>query len=123
MTLADLIAAVDLNKPNAYDKHIKTTWVNEVEFKVITEVLNRAEGVDIEFKPFEYDLDDMRELSLPAQFTDIYMMYLYAKIDFNNSEIGRYNNSVAMFEAAFSDFASYYKRTHKPKVLACMRPF
>lgn len=117
MKLADLIAFVDDVRPNGYDKTIKTKWINEIEFKVIDEVLNRAEGIHMRFTPYEYDRDAERELLIPEQFTDAYEHYLYAKIDNAQNEIDRYNNDMTMFQSAWNAYAGWYRRHHMPKAV------
>lgn len=120
MTIAELIAECDKNKPNPYDEKAKTQWISEVEGIVIDEILNRAEGNEIEFEKYDYDRDCEKVLRVPDRFNDLYLNYLYAKIDFNNAEYTRYNNSVMMYNAAYEAFAGYYRRNHMPKQPATM---
>ncbi len=117
MTLVNLIAEVDETRPNQYDKTIKTRWVNEIEAKVIDEVINRAKGFDVEFQPLDYDIDGERELTIPDQFADVYINYLYSKIDYTQNEIDRYNNDVATFNASYRDFSAWHIRHHYPKAV------
>ena len=117
MKLAEIIAIVDDVRPNGYEKTIKTKWINEVEFKVVDEVLNRARGNDIEFTPYDYDADAERELFVPEQFSDVYEHYLYSKIDNAQNEIDRYNNDVTMFQSAWNAYAGWYRRHHMPKAV------
>lgn len=76
----------------------KTAWMSEVEGMVIEEILNRAEGNEIEFEGYDYDLDAEKTLLVPDRYADLYRNYLYAKVDYANAEYERYNNSVTMFE-------------------------
>lgn len=122
MQLSVLIAFVDDTKPNQYDDEVKTQWITEVESMVVEEILNKAEGNDIEFTGYDYNVDNERELLVPDKFADVYVNYLHSKIDYHNAEYARYNNSVAMFEAAFSTFAAYYRRNHMPKQPVMMSP-
>lgn len=105
---------------NPYDEKAKTQWISEVEGIVIDEILNRAEGNEIEFEKYDYDRDCEKVLRVPDRFNDLYLNYLYAKIDFNNAEYTRYNNSVMMYNAAYEAFAGYYRRNHMPKQPATM---
>ena len=122
MQLAVLIAFVDDTKPNQYDDEMKTQWLSEVEGMVVDEILNKAEGNDIEFTGYDYNVDSERELLVPDRFTDLYVNYLHAKIDYHNAEYARYNNAVSMFEAVFNTFAAYYRRSHMPKQPVMMSP-
>lgn len=122
MTLAKLISMVDEMKANQYDSEMKTVWLSEVEGMVVEEILNRAEGNEIEFTSYDYNQDAEKELLVPDRYTDLYRNYLYAKIDYANAEYERYNNSVTMFEASYSTFAQHYRRTHMPKQSAMLPP-
>ena len=109
MTLAKIISMVDEMKPNQYDSETKTAWMSEVEGMVVEEILNRAEGNEIEFEGYDYDLDAEKTLLVPDRYADLYRNYLYAKVDYANAEYERYNNSVTMFEASYSTFAQHYR--------------
>lgn len=117
MTLSNLIALVDDTRPNQYDRTIKTQWVNEIEGKAIDEVFNRAEGDETVFTPYNYDEDSEKVLAIPDRFSDVYVNYLYAKIDYTQNEIDRYNNDVASFEASYLDFSSWHLRHNMPKAV------
>ena len=122
MQLGQLIVMVDTSKPNHYDKDIKTQWINEIEFKVIDQILNKAIGNNIEYKPYKYDEDSEKELLIPEQFIDVYVNYLSAKIDFLNAEFERYNSNAALFQASFDDFAAWYRRKNLPKPASTISP-
>lgn len=115
MCLAELISLIDEMKPNQYTKEQKVRWLSEVEGMVTDDVLNNYEGEQTEFESYDYDRDMERELLLPDRFSDVYINYISAKIDFQNMETEQYNNDVAMFEASMEQFKKYYIRTHMPK--------
>ena len=121
MKIAEILARVDDEKLNQYDARVKTAWLSEVEGMVVDEILNMAEGNDIEFDGYDYDRDFERTLLVPDRFGDVYSNYLAAKIDYKNGEIERYNNSVAAFESSFQASAAYYRRSHIPKDTAQFR--
>ncbi len=142
MTLSEVIAKVTDLRPSEYDHDDLTHWLNEVEFMAIDQVFSRAvqvkkppdhmepvtvlPGVDYSdipepeedpepWKPYNYAEDGEKELLIPQQFTSCYLDYLFAKIDFHNGEIARYNVDAQQFEADWQAFASWYRRTHKPR--------
>lgn len=120
MKIAKLIAACDENKPNQYDTETKTQWISEIEGMIVDEILNKAEGNDIVFESYDYEEDCEKKLMIPDRYCDVYLNYLYAKIDLYNAEYSRYNNSVAVFQSSYDAFAAYYRRTHMPKQPAVM---
>lgn len=117
MTLAELIAKVELLKPSEYDKTELTQWVSEVEFMAVDQVINRAEGRRIVFEPYNYETDGEKVLLIPDQFNGVYTSYLFTKIDYNNAEIDRYNMDAAQFDAEWNQYAGWYRRTHYPRRL------
>ncbi len=141
MTLSELIANITSFRPSEYTKDMLTQWVNEVEFMAMDQVISRAEppkppiqkepvtvlpGVDnykpdeqpptepTAFKSYVYDEDAERELLIPDQFNACYTTYVFAKIDFYNCEVNRYNMEAAAFENEWNQYASWYRRTHMP---------
>ena len=115
MRLGELIETVIRTRGRQYSEDIMTGWLNEIEGQVIDEVINKAEGYDLEFEPMTYDLDAERELSVPDRFQDVYINYMYSKIDFNNQETERYNNDVVMYNSAYDAFTSWFRQNHMPK--------
>ena len=48
-------------------------------------------------------------------YTDIYIYYLAAMIDFYNGDAGRYNDTMVLSNTAWNDYAAYYREKHRPK--------
>ena len=53
-------------------------------------------------------------LLIPAPYDEVYLRFLEAQMDYANGEFERFNNSNAMYAAAWSAFVNYYNRTHMP---------
>ena len=62
MKLIELLEAVTALRGQQYATDTLVGWANEIEGQVIDEVVNMAEGFDLEFIPMEYGVDDDREL-------------------------------------------------------------
>lgn len=113
MTLKECIAKIDELKPNEYLESAKIDWINEVEGIVLEGIINKAKENPESFVPYtEDDLD--KELKVEEPYSELYLKYVFAQIDFNNAEIQRYNNSVSMYNASYQRYASYYRRNHMP---------
>lgn len=121
MTLGRLLADLMTEKPHQYPAETVTKWLNEVEGMAVEKVFNRTEGTEIGFEGYDYAKDYETQLLIPDRFSDVYVNYLASKIDYANREFGGYNNSTAMFNAAWDEFSAAWRRTHKPKPLAGMR--
>ena len=115
MKLGEAITEVNLLKANAYTEEQMTRWTTELENYVIESVFNRAEGNDYKPVVYDYDLDLEKELMIPDPYSEIYIYYVCSKIDYWDREMDSYNNSIAMYNAAYQNFAAYMRRTYKPK--------
>ena len=96
MTVNDLISDITSLRGQQYGTDMIMGWINEIEGQVIEEVINRAEGYNLEFIPMEYEKDQDKKLSIPDRFKDVYVNYMLSKIDYHNEETERYNNDVVL---------------------------
>lgn len=115
MKLSTIIATVDEKRPNQFDKEMKTAWINEIEAKACRQVIARALWAQDDFVPYNYELDSEKELRIPDEHCDVYETYLFAKMDYTNGEIDRYNADAAMHQAAWTEYAADYRRSHYPR--------
>lgn len=122
MKVGKLIETVTVLIGQQYDLEMLIGWLNEIEGQVLDQVVNKAQGFDVEFVPFTED-DTERELTVPDRFQDVYINYIRAKVDFTNQETERYNNDAAMFEASWKEYASWHIRNYVPKSVAKFRNY
>lgn len=117
MKIIEAINAIDALKPNGYTQAEKIRWLSALDGILYREVFLTHEGADE--RPFPvYDEDTPPETELLAQEPyagDLYLKYLEAQIDYYNGETARYNNSMTMYQAAYTAFARWYNRTHAPR--------
>lgn len=111
MKIAQVIAAVDALKPNAFDTPVKFQWINEAEGMVQTDIMLRGIEDVITYDP-EKDMDT--ELLVRPPHDKLYISYLVAMIDFANGEYNRYANTVEMFNAHLNEYAAWFQRTYRP---------
>lgn len=116
MTLAEAVARVDALKPNSFSYAQKLAWLSALDGAVATEVINTHEGEKEEWSG-EYTLSTPPDtpLLIPAPYDETYLRYLEAQMDYANGEYERFNNSNAMYTAAFGAYANHYNRTHMPR--------
>lgn len=109
MKLNECIQRVDAVKPNAFSDSDKTAWISEVEGMVQTEIQHiqpDAEG----FVVYAYPGNQLDTLLVEPPHDKLYPLYLAAMIDFANGEYANYQNSMAMFNAAWDEYAKWYMR-------------
>ena len=115
MKLSTIIANVDEKRPNQFSKEMMTGWINEIESKACRQVIGRAFWGKDDFEPYDYERDSEAELRIPDEHCDVYETYLFAKMDYTNGEIERYNADAAMHQAAWTEYAAEYRRSHYPR--------
>jgi hypothetical protein len=91
-------------------------WLSQLDGKIKNDIIDTHEGgEDIVFNGYGADTPTDTKLLVPFPYDDMYRHWLEAQIDYVNGEYTRYNNSMTMFNAAYSEYEHYYNRTHKPK--------
>ncbi len=116
MKIQEAIARVDAIKPNTYEEIDKVRWLSELDGKIKAEIIDTHEGgTEVIFKPYDIETDIETTLIAPPPYDNLYILWLESKIDYNNSEFAKYNNSSVAFNNAYAEFQKYYNRTHMPK--------
>lgn len=115
MTIIEAINKVDTFKPNSFTQLDKIKWLSDLDGTIKTEIIDTHEGgSEVVFKGYDKDTDISTQLLVSAPYEDIYIKWLESKIDYNNAEYGKYNNSSTAFNNAYSAFERYYNRHHLP---------
>jgi hypothetical protein len=116
MTIMDALFRTDALKPNSYANPEKIRWLSILDGMIKKEIIDTHEGgEDVVFNGYEEDVDLTTELLVPAPYDDIYIHWLTMHIDYTNGEYGKYQNSMSVYNTAYTAFANYYNRTHMPK--------
>ena len=116
MTLMEALHRIDTIKPNSYSQVEKTKWLSSLDGIIKTEIIDMHEGGDkVTFNGYSDATPLTIELLVSAPYDDIYLFWLESRIDYWNGEIGKYNNSIEMFNEAYQHYEKYYNRTHMPK--------
>lgn len=116
MTLIEAITRIDTLKPNTYTQQEKIKWLSTLDGLIKNEIIDTHEGGEnISFAGYDENTNIATELLVPAPYDDIYIRWLETRIDYTNGEYTRYNNGVAAYNDAYSEFSKYYNRTHMPK--------
>ena len=116
MTIQQAIQSCDSLKPNQYTEDDKIRWLSNLDGLIFCEIIGSYEEEEEKtFSGYTNTTPKDTELLVQDPYSDVYIKYLFAQIDFNNAEYTRYNNSMMMYNMAYIAFADYYNREHKPK--------
>lgn len=116
MNIKECIDIVDNIKPNQYTIKEKVMWLSFVDETIINDVLKTHEGYDSKYDNFEGYTEDKLSTTLivGSPYDRLYTAYLKMKIDQENGETARYNNSAALYNTYMMEFRRYYNKTHMP---------
>lgn len=117
MTIIEVITQTDRAKPNTYTQAEKIRWLSALDGQIKREIIDTHCGAeDVVFHGYDEGTPVTTVLLVPAPYDELYLFRLESMIDYSNREYDKYNNSVAMFNAAYASYAKYYNRTHKPRI-------
>lgn len=105
--LGEVLSYVDEIRPNAYTDEQKLKWLNELEGTIQQLVLQRKPEETV---LYQLPRDRITELLAPFPHDKMYWMYLCAMLDFANGEYSKYQNSMAMFNDAYSEYEKWHMR-------------
>ena len=121
MTLGQLIDDVKELKPGcAFTDKQLTSWVNEVEGMIQTDVMLFA--ID-DIRPYDYDSCKDHELLVAFPHSKLYKSYLCAMIDFANGEYDKYQNSMQMFNSHWNEFVKWFARNYRPADMKIIKKY
>lgn len=125
MTIKECIDQVDNVKPNQYGIEEKVQWLSFVDGIIINDVIKTHEGYNDEYAEFVgYSVDNLgKNLIVGKPYDMLYVAYLKMKIDEENGETARYNNSATMFNSYMTQFRKHYNKTHMPLQKNTMKIF
>lgn len=115
MTIQEAIQYSDSLHPNGYDQETKISWLSDLDGRIFEEIINTHENGIETFTGYTTDTNTSTKLLVQEPYSNLYIPYLISKVDYYNAEISRYNNSSAVYNLAYQDFANWYNRTHMPK--------
>ena len=117
MKAKEVITLVDKLKPNKFTAEEKYRWLTEVDGLLVTELFETHEDSPLEgaFAGYSPVTDAETELLVPRPYDILYRWYLESQIDLANGELGKYNNSNALFNNAYLTFTDRWNRAHAPK--------
>lgn len=116
MTIQEAIDQVNDLKPNYYNDEHKVRWLSRLDKQIRREIIDTHEDApEEEFTGYDTETDTDTVLLVPEPYDEVYIHWLAAQIDLNNAEYEKFNNSNALFAAAYNAYASAYNRAHMPK--------
>ncbi len=110
------MASINTAISNALELHpddigdcIKSRWINELEGKIMREVMRKNN-----FKEYSFPEDGDKELIVKPPYDNLYELYLVAMSNFFSGNLNEYSASAILFEQAYAEFRKDYLRNNIP---------
>ena len=115
MTIIEAINRIDSLKPNSYSQEDKIAWLSILDGEIKANIIDTHEGSEkVTFNGYDADTPTDTVLLVPAPYDDVYIKWLESQIDYSSGETKRFNNSIVMYNTAYSAFERHYNRNHMP---------
>ncbi len=111
MTLSKIIETFDKERKNEVSLDVKLDWISQLDFKISSEILNKRTGETFSGYGKTTSLETVAKA--PDEYGEIYICYLNMKLDYLNGEIGRFNNSAALFNRMYKEMHDFINRKTK----------
>lgn len=105
MTVKALFEYISATKPHPYPDTVLLIWLNELESRVQTDVLERSKEELVQYKLPE---DANAKLQIVGPHGRLYRLWMAAMIDQAQGEHGEYQNSMAAFNTAWKQYACWH---------------
>lgn len=115
MTVQVAIQKADELRPNTFAEEMKFMWLSELDGRIKTELFDAHEGFEDREIPTYIPGNRTNELFAPEPYTDMYLYWLFMKMDFMNGEIDRFNNDAMMHNTSWLAFSNYINRNFPPR--------
>lgn len=115
MTIIEAINKTDALKPNNYSQEEKAEWLSVLDGIIKKNIIDTHDGgSSTAFSGYDIETNTDAVLLVKPPYDEIYIRWLEAQIDYANGEYGKYNNSMLMYNNAYSAFERYYNRNYMP---------
>lgn len=119
MTIDEAIGWADELRPNTFSREQKLRWLSELDGRVVRELIGTHERCEGEeeagFTPYTPETAGDTVLLVPPPYDEMYLEWLRANLDRSYEEFDKFNNSITIFNALYSDYRNDYNRTHLPR--------
>ncbi len=123
MTIADVIATIAEMKPHAFPDSKIVKWLSDLDAQIYKEVICHYDEETEDPTPYEMEDNEGTPavpdvtLIVPEPYSELYVLYVAAQMDFWYGDIVRHNNNMMAYNNAYDGFLRWYHNKHKSKPL------
>ncbi len=85
--------------------------LNILEEDIYTNVISCHEG----YTEFDGHTSEDDVLLVPDMYADLYVFWLFARIDLANGDVGGYTNNMILYNSLMGEYSRYYTRNNMPR--------
>ena len=115
MTLREAVDRFDRLYPNPLEIGAKRKILSDFDGRLYSEILVHYEGAPTVFCGYGESTPPDTPLLVEFPYDDLYLKLLCAENDAICGDITRYNNSAALFNAAYGQYIAWVNRTRRRK--------
>ncbi len=112
-SIQSVIDLVDRLKENTFDEELKMAWLTELNGFIALNI-HLLDIAEVRQLPHVYPDDLEAELLVGYPHDGIYRLWLEAKIDYQNGEYDKYQNTMQAYNAALDDYERWFAETYNP---------
>ncbi len=115
MTIHEAISRIDNEYENTYSPEQKKAYLSRLDWLIKNNIIDKHQGgADVEFNGYDDNTPEDTVLLVPEPFTDIYIFWLQAWIDYWNGDYDKYNNTISIYQSVYDSFRNDYNSKHMP---------
>lgn len=111
MTVNQVLTTLDELTPNTFSTERKLQWLAALEGQLYEQVITRHEGTAADAPG---PLLPETVLLVEDPYSELYVLYLQAKVAQANSETERFNDAAAAYDSALRNYCNALRRAHMP---------
>ena len=115
MTTTEVLKRLQRDRPGESTEEDMLRWMHQLDCKWYEQMVLTHEGGEDIGRPEKYTPGVEQELLIAPPYDEVYIHYLYSKIDYMLGEIDRYNNAAMQFHDAWQEARRAYNREHMPR--------
>ena len=114
MTIQKIINAISTTTDMDITDSEIISYLSNIDARIKREIIDfHINDKYKDWKPYTIDTPKDTELIVPDGYSDLYLFYVKAQLDYKVDEIDRYTNNMIMFNQEYAEFYKWYARTYR----------
>ncbi len=90
------------------------SYLSNIDARIKAEIIDfHTDETHKDWKPYTIETPKETKLIVPDSYSNLYIYYIKAQLDYKVDEIDRYTNNMIMFNQEYAEFYKWYSRTFR----------